>query len=159
MRDMAVPLVTHIQLVKCYRFTDTSHPKWHCPTRVTGSLHGHSYGELHGHQISGKKYAPPNYMTITGDILIYSLATILPSLVVIFPRKNDDEHGIIKFQHVSPSNPGHCQCLLGHLQGQAELRAERLLSEVLGSTEVKRRHCFDVEKYLVGDQRNNQTVG
>jgi hypothetical protein len=34
-----------------------------------------------------------------------------------------------------------------------------LLSEVLGSTEVKRRHCFDVEKYLVGDQQNKQTVG
>jgi hypothetical protein len=78
MRDMAVPLVTHIQLVKCYRFTDTSHPKWHCPTRVTGSLHGHSYGELHGHQISGKKYAPPNYMTITGDILIYSPYILWP---------------------------------------------------------------------------------
>lgn len=52
-------------------------------------------------------------------------------------------------------NPGHWwKRLLGHLQGQAELRAERLLSEVLGSTEL----CFDVEKYLVADQQNNQTV-
>ena len=85
----------------------------------------------------------------------------LPSLMVIFPRKNDDDAMFMalfkKKKHVSPSNPGWWKRLLGHLQGQAELRAERLLSEVLGSTE--RRHCFDVEKYLVGDPQNNQTVG
>jgi len=44
--------------------------------------------KIYGHQISGKKYvrnlgiafSPPNYMTITGDILIYSPYILWPQI-------------------------------------------------------------------------------